>query len=117
MVPQAIRLATIASIFQLFCIASSSPTITVLITGASNGIGKSTALEFAKNTKYKVWATMRNISSWSYPQVGNIRVVEMDVTSDSSVGSVVSQLIAEEGHIDVVINNAGYGVVGTLSLV
>jgi NAD(P)-dependent dehydrogenase (short-subunit alcohol dehydrogenase family) len=98
-------------LFNVLCAASNSP-IVVLITGASNGIGKSTALEFAKNPKYKVWATMRNISSWSNPPVSNIRVAEMDVTSDSSVVSVVSQLIQEEGHIDVVVNNAGYGIVG-----
>jgi len=38
----------------------------VLITGCSTGIGKATALKFASNPKYKVWATMRSIESFQY---------------------------------------------------
>lgn len=91
--------------------------ITVLITGASSGIGKSTALEFAKSNKYKVYATMRNVMDWDQPVQSNIAVLTMDVTSDESVRKVVDKMIATEGKIDIVINNAGYAVIGCLEAV
>lgn len=91
--------------------------LTVLITGASTGIGKSTALEFAKNDKYRVYATMRDPSVWDLPAQDNIVVSSMDVTSDDSVQRAVGAMIDAEGHIDIVVNNAGYAVVGCLEAV
>ena len=90
---------------------------TVLITGASTGIGKSIVLEFAKNDKYRVYATMRDPSAWDMPAQENIIVSSMDVTSEDSVQSAVNAMVAAEGHIDVVVNNAGYAVVGCLEAV
>ena len=90
----------------------------VLITGSSTGIGKSVALEFAKQPQqYKVWATMRSIAAWDLPEKPNLNILAMDVTSDESVASAVDRVISEEGRIDVVINNAGYGLVGTVESV
>ena len=89
----------------------------VLVTGSSTGIGKSTALEFAADDRFKVWATMRSTSKWDSPAKSNLVVAEMDVTSDESVSAVVDRIIGEEGRIDVVVNNAGYGMAGCLEVV
>jgi NAD(P)-dependent dehydrogenase (short-subunit alcohol dehydrogenase family) len=91
--------------------------VIVLVTGSSSGIGKSTALEFAADEKFKVWATMRSAMSWDEPTQSNLVVAEMDVTSDESVESTVARIIAEDGHIDIVVNNAGYGMAGCLEVV
>lgn len=91
--------------------------VTVLVTGASSGIGKSVVMEFAKSPKYRVWATMRSLSSWTEPRTDNIELAAMDVTSDSSVAATVAAMIQKEGRIDIVVNNAGYGIVGCLEAV
>lgn len=91
--------------------------IVVLITGCSSGIGKSTALEFAKDPKYKVWASMRSTDAWDVAVSGNIATISMDVTSDDSVSKAVSTILATDGHIDILINNAGFGLAGALEVV
>ncbi len=85
---------------------------TVLITGCSSGIGQASAAHFAKQG-WNVVATMRN------PQAGaelathpNVRVVALDVTSRASAEQAVQVALAEFGRIDVLVNNAGYGVFG-----
>ena len=79
--------------------ASKKPQpVVVLVTGSSTGIGKSTSLEFAADPKFKVWATMRSISSWTEPVKNNLVVAEMDVTSDQSVQELVDRIIAEDGR-------------------
>jgi NAD(P)-dependent dehydrogenase (short-subunit alcohol dehydrogenase family) len=94
------------------------PPLVVLITGCSTGIGKSIALEFANQPqKYKVWATMRSTAAWDLPERPNFNILAMDVTSDESVTTAVDRIISEEGRIDVLINNAGYGLVGTVESV
>jgi NAD(P)-dependent dehydrogenase (short-subunit alcohol dehydrogenase family) len=99
-------------------IPREEPPLVVLITGCSTGIGKSIALEFAnKPQKYKVWATMRTVAAWDLPVNPNLNILSMDVTSDESVTSAVDRVISTEGRIDVVINNAGYGLVGTVESV
>ena len=83
--------------------------------GCSSGIGKSTAVFFAKYD-FKVWATMRNVSKWDLKPNPNIVVTQMDVTSDNDVNGVVNRLIEEEGQIDILVNNAGYGLNACLEL-
>ncbi|AEI49161.1 SDR family oxidoreductase [Runella slithyformis] len=93
----------------------------ILITGASTGFGNITAKLLAQNG-HTVYATMRNINghnkpqkdallSWAKTQKVDLRVVELDVTSDDSVEKAKKQILEETGgSIDVIINNAGiYG--------
>ena len=84
----------------------------VIITGASRGIGLQTALAFGR-AGYKVYATMRNpgaaaafkqtISEESL----NISITAMDVDSDESVKQSMDAILQENGGIDVLVNNAG----------
>lgn len=85
---------------------------TVFITGTSTGIGKETANYFAQEG-WNVAATMRNIANapdfFTNP---NIRLYELDVTSEGSVKKAISSAISDFGKIDVIVNNAGYGAIG-----
>ncbi len=96
-------------------------TQTVLITGASSGFGFITAKTRAKNG-HTVLATMRDVNGknktnkvqllqWAKENNANIRVVELDVTSDQSVKNAKDEVLKlTNGTLDVVINNAGiYG--------
>jgi NAD(P)-dependent dehydrogenase (short-subunit alcohol dehydrogenase family) len=91
--------------------------IVVLVTGSSTGIGKSTVMEFAKDPRFKVYASMRRVEMWDQPAVDNVVVAAMDVTSDTSVSALVERIIQVEGKIDVLVNNAGYGMAGCLEVV
>jgi NAD(P)-dependent dehydrogenase (short-subunit alcohol dehydrogenase family) len=90
-----------------------------VITGSSSGIGYETALMFARNG-YTTYATMRNIEKGSNLKTivekenGSIKLVELDVTSDTSVKGAIDFISSESGRIDVLINNAGYGLIGAL---
>jgi NAD(P)-dependent dehydrogenase (short-subunit alcohol dehydrogenase family) len=88
-----------------------------LVTGCSSGIGKHVALELARTGEYKVWATMRNPSAWTDSIPENVKIEKLDVTSDSSVAETVQKVVENDGRIDVLINNAGYGVSGYLETV
>ena len=91
-----------------------------LITGSSSGIGFETALHLARNG-YKTYASMRNLEkSKNITQVANreklpIEVVQLDVNDDISVKQAIDKLVqAEDQRIDVLVNNAGYGLLGAL---
>jgi NAD(P)-dependent dehydrogenase (short-subunit alcohol dehydrogenase family) len=77
-----------------------------LVTGASSGIGEATAQRLAM-AGYKVYGTSRH-SVQSGQQ--SFAMLPLDVTSDESVEAAVTELIRLEGRIDLLVNNAGFGV-------
>jgi len=84
----------------------------VLITGSSTGIGLATAVALARS-RHDVYATMRNpdrspeLQSIAHQESLPITVLRLDVDSDTSVTQAVRRVLAERGHIDVLVNNAG----------
>ncbi|HKZ96355.1 MAG TPA: SDR family oxidoreductase [Hyphomicrobiaceae bacterium] len=85
---------------------------TVLITGASSGIGRATAELFA-DRGWSVAATMRSPESSDLGAASDrIRVFRLDVTDRRSIEAAVTEAIAAFGRIDVLVNNAGYGLIG-----
>lgn len=85
---------------------------TVLITGTSSGYGKATAQLFL-DRGWSVAATMRqprlDVFGW---QNDRLKVLSLDVTSSESVRNAIDGAIAAFGVIDVIVNNAGIGIVG-----
>ncbi|MGW6198743.1 oxidoreductase [Kribbella sp. NPDC055110] len=84
-----------------------------LVTGASSGIGEATALELAK-AGYTVYAAARRVERMAHLTSSGIRPIPMDVTDDASMQAGVEKILAETGHIDVLVNNAGYGSYGAV---
>ncbi len=91
----------------------------VLITGCSSGIGYSTAL-FLAHRGFQVYATMRNPSNAGAllkEKEGEelpIEILKLDVTDEKTIKSAVKKIIREKGRIDILINNAGFGVEGPI---
>lgn len=85
---------------------------TVFITGASVGLGKATAILFAQNG-WNVIATMRKPEAVpaDYSAYSNIKFVKLDVTNLQNIEEVVATTLADTA-VDVVVNNAGYGLIG-----
>jgi NAD(P)-dependent dehydrogenase (short-subunit alcohol dehydrogenase family) len=85
-----------------------------LVTGSSSGIGFETALLLSKSG-FHTYASMRNLEkSKNITEIVNtenlpLRVIQLDVNDDISVKNAINKIIAENGRIDVIINNAGYG--------
>jgi short-subunit dehydrogenase len=82
----------------------------VFITGASSGIGK-TIGEYLIEKGFKVFGTSRNPEK--YPN-SKIKLLALDVRNSNSIKSAIEQMIAMEGKIDILINNAGVGITGPL---
>lgn len=87
---------------------------TVLITGASSGIGKATASHFL-SLGWNVAATMR-VPEKTDDWVKNTMVIcpRLDVTAPKTITSAIAETLNEFGRIDVLVNNAGYGLTGPL---
>ena len=86
---------------------------TIFITGASSGLGKATAILFASKG-WKVIATMRNPEKeGELTQLSGISLLPLDVTNLEQIQATAQQVI-ENGGVDVVFNNAGYGLAGPL---
>ena len=87
-------------------------TQTILITGASSGIGKATAL-FFHDKGWNVVATLRDpAQAGDLAALPRVLVTRLDVTDGASITAAVGEAQARFGGIDVLLNNAGYGVVG-----
>ncbi|WP_026973252.1 SDR family oxidoreductase [Aliagarivorans marinus] len=87
---------------------------TILITGASSGIGKASAKRFQAEG-WNVIATMRKPEQeQELSQLDNVLLARIDVTEPQSIADCVAQGIEHFGAIDVLLNNAGYGAYGVL---
>jgi NAD(P)-dependent dehydrogenase (short-subunit alcohol dehydrogenase family) len=90
-----------------------------IVTGSSSGIGLETALTLARNG-YFTYATMRNpekgapIKNALKKEDLSIKVIQLDVIDDESLKNAIDHVTSEAGRIDVLVNNAGYGLVGAL---
>ncbi len=87
---------------------------TILITGASSGIGRASALYFAEKG-WNVAATMRDpLKADAALQHPQISVFALDVTDAGSIASAVAATLARYQRIDVLLNNAGYALFGPM---
>ena len=84
-----------------------------LVTGASSGIGEATAKLFAQRG-YAVYAAARTMQKLQAIASDKIHPVELDVTDDGAMQACVQRILDAEGHIDVLVNNAGYGSYGAV---
>jgi NAD(P)-dependent dehydrogenase (short-subunit alcohol dehydrogenase family) len=94
----------------------------IVITGASSGFGALAARALAK-AGHTVYAGMRETTGRNAPQVeaakqfarensADLRTIELDVASQDSANAAIQRIVAENGHLDVVIHNAGHMVFG-----
>jgi NAD(P)-dependent dehydrogenase (short-subunit alcohol dehydrogenase family) len=88
-----------------------------IVTGSSSGIGLDACVTLARNG-FLTYATMRNLDKSSIVRAAAekeklpIKVQQLDVTDDQSVSNAIQTIISETGRIDVLVNNAGYGLIG-----
>lgn len=85
----------------------------VLITGASSGMGKSTA-NILHSQGYIVYGAARRLKEMEDLQQKGMGVVSLDLTDDESIVNAVKTVLDKEGSIDILINNAGYGSYGAV---
>src|SRR5262249_55058188 len=96
----------------------------VLVTGSSSGFGALTVRLLAARG-HRVYASMRGVTGsnteaakrlteWATAANLPLSVIEMDVTSDTSVCQAVDQVLTREGSLDVVVNNAGSSAAGPM---
>lgn len=83
----------------------------VLVTGASAGIGAAIALRLSK-AGHTIFGTSRK--EYAAPPAASVRMLVMDVRSEPSVAQAVAQVLESAGRIDVLINNAGFGIAASV---
>ncbi len=88
-------------------------TKTVLVTGASAGIGKATAIYLAQNG-YNVYGAARRTEKMQDLKNHGIKPISLDVTKEESMVACIEQIFQEAGSIDILINNAGFGSSGAV---
>jgi short-subunit dehydrogenase len=86
---------------------------TVLVTGASSGIGKETAKTLLADG-YAVYVAARRVDRMSELEQLGATALAMDITNDEDIVAAVKRITAERDGIDVLINNAGFGMYGAM---
>ena len=86
---------------------------TILITGCSSGIGAALAREFGKRG-HRVYATARRAESLAGLEADGIRGLALDVNDDASIARALETVSREAGHLDLLVNNAGFSQVGAV---
>ena len=90
-----------------------------VVTGSSSGIGFETCLSLARNG-FHTYATMRNLAKsdsiidLKQKEKLPLEAAQLDVTNDKSIKEAIGKIIHEQERIDVLVNNAGYALVGPL---
>lgn len=84
-----------------------------IVTGASSGIGKKTALRFLKEG-YAVHAGARRLDAMRDLEQQGAYLHALDLTKGASIDAFVAEVFAQSGRIDVLVNNAGYGLYGSV---
>lgn len=82
-----------------------------LVTGASSGIGREIAQLFAQRGA-RVFGTARNPKSAK--PIPGVEIIRLDVTDDASVSEAIQGIVRKAGPVEVLVNNAGYGLTGAL---
>ena len=91
----------------------SAPSKAVLVTGCSTGIGRATAQRLAA-AGHTVYASARRPESIADLEGHGCRLLALDVTDEASMRSAVDMVVAEQGAVGVLVNNAGYSQSGAL---
>jgi NAD(P)-dependent dehydrogenase (short-subunit alcohol dehydrogenase family) len=90
---------------------------TILITGASTGIGRAAAQHFQREG-WQVAATMRRVEDGAaLAALDHVEVIALDVTDRASIQAAVARAVERFGGVDVLLNNAGYGLAGPVEAV
>lgn len=89
------------------------PQRVAFVTGASTGIGFEAAIKLSK-AGMVVYAGARRVEKMEPLKAHGIKVLSLDVTVEESMKAAVDLVLAEQGRIDVLVNNAGYGSYGSL---
>jgi len=99
--------------------AARSPVRIVLVTGASSGFGRAIATHLAAKKGYRVYGTSRGAvmpdEREALPERSPLPVmIPMDVCVDASVEAAVTHILRHHGRVDVLVNNAGFGIAGAV---
>jgi NAD(P)-dependent dehydrogenase (short-subunit alcohol dehydrogenase family) len=98
---------------QIHALSEAQVQKTILITGCSSGIGGALAREF-RNRGHRVYATARHKAGLASLEAEGIRGLVLDVNDDGANNSAIETLTREAGHLDVLVNNAGFGQIGAV---
>src|ERR1041385_5540273 len=92
---------------------STAKAKTCLVTGASSGIGYATAIELLR-AGYTVYGVARRVEKMDAIRIAGGHALAMDIRKEADIERVVSTILNEQGRIDVLVNNAGIGLHGSI---